>query len=535
MSHEIRTPMNGIIGMTQLLSRTELRSHQRDYLVTIEESAQILLRLLNDILDFSKIEAGKLELECVDFRLSECVAHAVQILALRAAEKGLKIACRIAPEIPDCLRGDPDRVQQVLVNLLSNAVKFTAAGEIFVDIDPESIGPDQVRLHFSVRDTGIGIPAEKQDQIFRPFEQAESSTTRRFGGTGLGLAISKQIVEMMHGRMWVASEVGHGATFHFTSTFEVSPDQRPHDRAAINSLHDLPVAETSQYIQPRRVLLVEDNEINRRVALGLLRARGHQVVVAENGQIAVDTLADQEFDVVLMDMQMPVLDGYAATGVLREREHETGGHIPIVAMTAEALKGDRERCLAAGMDDYVSKPIAPAEMYRAVERFPALCLQGQAGVLAAPAAIPAAAMALPESGDPADTSDRSASGAPAAIDWNIAQVRLGGLEILREMSNLVKLQAPKLLADIRSALELRDARLLRRSAHTLKGSVSYFGAERLVETALALELLGRSESFDGAPALLAALELELARVLDALETGPPETPVEPEARRVLPR
>ncbi len=507
MSHEIRTPMNGIIGMAQLLAQTELRPHQRDYLSTVDESAHILLRLLNDILDYSKIEAGKLELECVDFRISECIARAAQMMALRAAEKGLEIACRVAPEIPDHLRGDPGRIQQVLVNLLGNAVKFTEAGEIFVNVNAESITPDKVRLHISVSDTGIGIPADKRDQIFRPFEQAESSTTRRFGGTGLGLAISRQLVEMMHGRIWIDSEFGRGSTFHFTAEFAIAADQHRPAPAELNSLHNLPVlvvddnltnrrilsemlqhwhmqpvladsaaaarqslqaAEASQrpirlilldhhmpgedgiqfaeslrgtlkygqcpiimissgtlpvdvdlgqkygisrfmtkpviasellnevlhqfgrftnatpvqsptatpqvQVQPRRVLLVEDNEINRRVALGLLRSRGHQVAVAENGQEAVNTLADQEFDVVLMDMQMPVMDGYEATAEIRARERQTGGHIPIVAMTAEALKGDRERCLTVGMDDYVSKPINPAEMYRAIERFPALCL-----------------------------------------------------------------------------------------------------------------------------------------------------------------
>ena len=228
MSHEIRTPMNGIIGMVELLSQTELRSHQRDFLATVNESAHVLLRLLNDILDFSKIEAGKLELECVDFRLAECVAHAAQLLALRAAEKGLEIACRVAPGIPDHLRGDPGRLQQVLVNLLGNAIKFTAAGEIFVNIVAESLTPDRARLQFSVSDTGIGIPADKLEQIFRPFEQAESSNTRRFGGTGLGLTIARQLVEMMRGRIWAESESGRGTTFHFTAEFGISPDQHLH-------------------------------------------------------------------------------------------------------------------------------------------------------------------------------------------------------------------------------------------------------------------------------------------------------------------
>ena len=259
MSHEIRTPMNGIIGMTQLLAQTELRSHQRDYLATVDESAHILLRLLNDILDFSKIEAGKLELECVDFRISECVSRASQMLVLRAAEQGLEMACRVAPEIPDHLRGDSGRIQQVLVNLLGNAVKFTEAGEIFVNVSTESISENLIRLHFSISDTGIGISPDKLDKVFRPFEQAESSTTRRFGGTGLGLAISKQLVEMMNGRIWVESELGRGSTFHFTAEFGVSPDQQRHQPAELSALQGIPV------------LVVDDNFTNRRILSEMLK------------------------------------------------------------------------------------------------------------------------------------------------------------------------------------------------------------------------------------------------------------------------
>ena len=660
MSHEIRTPMNGIIGMAQLLAQTELLPHQRNYLATVEDSAHILLRLLNDILDFSKIEAGKLELESMDFRVSECVARAAQMLVLRAAEKGLEIACRVAPEIPEHLRGDSDRIQQVLVNLISNAVKFTEAGEIFVNVNAESITHDLVRLSFSVSDTGIGIPADKQDQIFHPFEQAETSTTRRFGGTGLGLAISRQLVEMMHGRMWVESQPGRGSSFHFTAEFGVSVDQHLHKPADLNSLLDLPVlvvddnftnrqilcemlqywhmqpvqadsaasarealqkAEESQHpirlilldhhmpgedgfhfaasvsgmlnrercpiimissgstpvdadqcrkhsigrfmtkpviasellnevlrqfgryttvklelptattpsaqIHPRRVLLVEDNEINRRVAFGHLKLRGHQVVFAENGQEAVNTLAEQEFDVVLMDMQMPVMDGYEATAAIRKHEQQTGGHIPIVAMTAEALKGDRERCIASGMDDYVSKPITPAEMFRAVERFPALCLPAErlpekrmSEALAEPrtAAQHGSTGASPSR----DLAHASALGALPAIDWTVAKQYFGeGAEVLLEFSELMKSQSPLLLADIRRAIETRDSKLLQRAAHTMKGSVTYFGAEPLAQAAAALENLGRIESFEGAPQMLAILEQELRRLVAALDVGPP--------------
>ncbi len=657
MSHEIRTPMNGIIGMTQLLARTELRSHQRDYLTTVDESAHILLRLLNDILDFSKIEAGKLELERVNFRISECVGRASQMLMLRAAEKGLEIVCRIAPEIPDHLLGDSGRIQQVLVNLLGNAVKFTEAGEIFVNLNVESITAERARLHFSVSDTGIGIPADKLVQIFRPFEQAESSTTRRFGGTGLGLAISRQLVEMMHGKIWVESEPGRGSTFHFTAELEISDDQHRHEPAELESLLDLPVlvvddnftnrrilgemlqywhmrpvladsaavarhalqtADESQHpirlilldhhmpgedglhfaeslrdirnqgqcpiimissgtspidaelgqkygigrfmtkpviasellnevlrqfgrytsvkpmqpptlatsspVHPRRVLLVEDNEINRRVALGLLLSRGHQVVVAVNGLEAVNTLAAEEFDVVLMDMQMPVMDGYEATAEIRKREHQTGGHIPIVAMTAEALKGDRERCLDSGMDDYVFKPITPAEMYRAVERFPTLCLPVDAGLReASESGTTSSADRDAAPLEPKARADNSAPDTLPAIDWNVAKERLGGgTDTLREFAELAKKETATQLAEILRSIKTREFKLLRRAAHTLKGSVSYFGAEPLVQAALALENHGRNESWDGCAELLSTLESELARFLIVLNAGPPE-------------
>ena len=654
MSHEIRTPMNGIIGMAQLLAQTDLRSHQRDYLATVEESAHILLRLLNDILDFSKIEAGKLELECVPFRLSECVAHASQMLVLRAAEKGLEIACRIAPEIPDHLRGDAGRLQQVLVNLLGNAVKFTAAGEIFMNLNVESLTPELLRLHFSVSDTGIGIPRDKHDQIFHPFEQAEASTTRRFGGSGLGLAISRQLVELMHGRIWVESEVGRGSTFHFTAEFEVAVDQHLHTPAELHSLHGLPVlvvddnftnrrvlSEILQHwhmqpvladsaatarqalekavesqqpirlilldhhmpgedgfhfvesisetrnreqcriimissgsssvdadkcqshgidrfmikpviasellnevlrqfgthetvkldqspppmgsqVEPRRVLLVEDNEINRRVAVGLIRSRGHQVVVAVNGLDAVNLLAEQEFDVVLMDMQMPVMDGYEATAVIRKREHQVGGHIAIVAMTAEALKGDRDRCLAGGMDDYVSKPIAPAAMYRAIERFPAICLAASFGSAATPKR-PDPALRDAESQIADSQSAEAAGDNRPAIDWEVAAAQIGGgAGVLQEFIELLKSQIPLLMRDIHESLETRDSKRLRRAAHTLKGSVTYFGAEPLADVAWAIESLGRIGSFEGLPELMVVLNRELVRILAVLDQGPPE-------------
>ena len=288
-------------------------------------------------------------------------------------------------------------------------------------------------------------------------------------------------------------------------------------------------------VQPRRVLLVEDNEINRRVALGLLHSRGHQAVVAVNGQQAVEMLSDQEFDVVLMDMQMPVMDGYEATVEIRRRERQTGGHIPIVAMTAEALKGDREHCLATGMDDYVSKPIAPAEMYRAIERFPAVCLPVDFHIQnpAEPAEVlirgAGETSHHKNAARPSGSERRSDTAAPVtvpAIDWDVAKRLLGNdTAVLTEFADVLKSEAPQRLAEIRSAIETHDSTLLRRAAHTLKGSSAYFGAEPLTRAALALEQLGKAESFAGAAEMLEMLEQELTRLLTALDSGPPESTV----------
>jgi CheY-like chemotaxis protein/HPt (histidine-containing phosphotransfer) domain-containing protein len=312
---------------------------------------------------------------------------------------------------------------------------------------------------------------------------------------------------------------------------------RQFGRYTTTKLSQPPSATATQQVQPRRVLLVEDNEINRRVAVGLMRSRGHHVVIAENGQEAVNTLADQEFDVVLMDMQMPVMDGYEATAEIRKRERQTGGHIPIVAMTAEALKGDRERCLAAGMDDYVSKPINPAEMYRAIERFPAICLLADAGPRKSFAdksmptdrhsaqltEVNSVEPLSPESG-----SDHFESNSRLTINWTLVNELVnesigGGVEGIREFSEIAKNETSALLADIRRAIETLDSKLLRRTAHTFKSTVAYFGVDPLVQTALAMESLGHTESFAGASDLLATLEREHACFLTALDVGPPKS------------
>ncbi|NNG00955.1 MAG: response regulator [Desulfobacteraceae bacterium] len=362
MSHEIRTPLNGVMGMLELMVNSPLEADQRDYIQTALLSAKSLLEILNDILDFSKIEAGKLELEMRRFNLRDLIGEITEVMMVPAVSKGINLDVSVYPSVPGRVVGDPCRIRQILVNLVGNAIKFTTTGGVILHVTTETENVKQVELKFEVRDTGPGIPKDRMDRLFKSFSQVDASTTRKFGGTGLGLAISKQLVELMGGCIDVRSNFGEGAVFWFMLEFEKDSAGQTQQPPPSNKLKDPPTGNL-------RLLVVEDNPVNQKVAILLLKKMGYYATVAANGLDAVQELTQNTYDLVLMDIQMPEMDGIEATRIIRQSPNVLNKAIPIVAMTANALKKDQEECVAAGMNDFIPKPIRPEKLKDMVEKW----------------------------------------------------------------------------------------------------------------------------------------------------------------------
>ena len=512
VSHELRTPMAAILGMTDLALAADLDPTVRDYLKTSKEAADGLMHLLNEILDFSRIAAGGIQLELAPFHLRATLEQTVKTLGVRAAEKDLKLVCELPEELPDRLVGDSLRLRQVLTNLIGNAIKFTAHGQVAVRVTRLPIPAEEcpgdaaeVLLQFDVKDTGMGIAPANRERIFAPFTQVDASMSRQFGGTGLGLTIASRLVELMRGRIWVDSELDRGSTFHFTARFQVPaglPETVLQDEP--ESGEDACGATASRPLRPLRVLLAEDTIANQKLVLAILGERGHTVQLAANGREAVALIQQQDFDLVLMDVQMPLVDGFQATGAIRALCDPAKAQVPIVAMTAHARAGDQPRCLAAGMDAYLTTPITSRALIAMVESL-------------ADRAAPARAARPPASPPPCD----------AALEVFDCQAALASLDgrasLLQKMTTYFFPDAPHCLAEMQAGLKGGAPDTIARAAHRLNGTLIYLGAAPASQAAHCVEQAGIAGDLAQAASAIEALTAQVARLDAALRSWSPDT------------
>ncbi len=516
MSHEIRTPMNGVLGVADLLLQTTLSPKQRQYTETVLSSAHALLAVINDILDYSKIEAGMLAMEEEPFELEATLNEATALLNVRAREKQLAFHTRVAPDTPRVFVGDAGRVRQILLNLAGNAIKFTEKGFVAIDVDCDAGPEGEAVLNLVVSDSGIGIPKEKQAQLFDKFTQADVSTTRRYGGTGLGLAISRRLAEMMHGGIRVESEPGRGSRFHVSLRLPVGSGNACHsqvlsDLRIASGIEDAATEPAALDFSGVRVLLAEDHPTNQLLATEMLGQFGCVVDCAETGAIAAWLCSQRHYDLVFMDCHMPEMDGFQATACIRADETTagTGRRVPIIALTANAMSGDRERCLAAGMDDYVSKPVLSGDLAAMLRRW-----AKPAGLAMAPTA---AVVPAPGSAVAAEPHPDNSRVDDAPFDFASAFERVGrDAELFALLVNSFLTSEPDLVKRVGEAVERRDPRALERAVHTLRGTMAMFSVGAAVEIALRMEEGPDALGWPEMETLLVRLRAAMARLRPAL-------------------